>query len=202
MKSTNRRGAKSLVRKRGTRSERLKVLIVTEGTKTEPQYFDGLCFHLKATATTPVFGVTTIGSGRDPMRIVKEAERRRREEQRKGDPFDQVWCVIDVDNRDLSAAVGLAKKLRISCAVSNPCFEVWILWHFEDCTAECNQDRLKKRLRPHGVVDKNLPNGFPFGRYIEAVARADKCAAQTDGRYPNPFSAVGKLVLAISRGGR
>jgi len=36
------RGRANLGRKRGTRTERLRVLIVTEGEKTEPQYFVGL----------------------------------------------------------------------------------------------------------------------------------------------------------------
>ncbi|MFL6141746.1 MAG: RloB family protein [Labedaea sp.] len=43
---------------------------------------------------------------------------------RQADDFDEIWCVVDVDQFDLAAATSLARDRGIRLAVSNPCFEV------------------------------------------------------------------------------
>ncbi|UCM87544.1 RloB family protein [Streptomyces marincola] len=185
------------MRKRGTRGERRKILVVTEGTRTEPQYFDGLCAHVRATATQ-VVSVRTVGVGRDPVRGVREAEQRRAEEQRKGDPFDEVWCVVDVDeHRNLEQALALAGKRGVATAVSNPCFEIWVLWHYADCVAACTQEELRRRLKRHGFSDKNVPRNFPYAAYPDALRRAESPPRCEGNQDPNLSSGVHRVVRAI-----
>jgi hypothetical protein len=48
--------------------------------------------------------------------------------------FDRVWLVMDVDTwgtRKLSDVAQQARSRGFSLAVSNPCFEVWLLLHHE-----------------------------------------------------------------------
>ena len=49
--------------------------------------------------------------------------------------FDDVWCVVDVDEFDLEPTVRLAARENISLAVSDPCFETWLLLHSKKHTA-------------------------------------------------------------------
>ncbi|PSL58061.1 RloB-like protein [Saccharothrix carnea] len=43
-----------------------------------------------------------------------------------------VWCVVDVDNFDVAAAVEEADSAKVNLAVRNPCSELWLLLHFAD----------------------------------------------------------------------
>ncbi len=102
--------------------------------------------------------------GSDPKNVVraaKEAKRARdiEAEQDDEDPFDEVWVVFDTEGpqnlqRQTAArnAVEDARQLGFLTAVSNPCFEFWILLHFEWCVqafpdgnAVCH--RLKKHIQ-------------------------------------------------------
>ncbi|MGH3935680.1 MAG: RloB family protein [Pseudonocardiaceae bacterium] len=67
-----------------------------------------------------------------PRELVEHA---RRIAPAGGDEFDEVWCVVDSDEFDLEPAVALAAKLDGRLAVSNPCFELWLLLHHQACAA-------------------------------------------------------------------
>ena len=128
----------ALRRRRPKFVPRQSVLIVCEGAKTEPNYFDGLRRHLRL---SPV-EVVVVGEecGSDPVSVVREAKKRRKDriaEAKTSDvlvPFDVVWCVMDVEryrnNPRLPEALGLAQSAKIKAALSNPCFEYWLLLHF------------------------------------------------------------------------
>lgn len=192
MKST---GRPDLTRRLGTRPERGRILIVTEGTQTEPQYFEGLKKHLRATGLD-VVGVDVHGIGRDPERIVDEAARRMKAARRE--PYDEVWCVFDVDRHDLSPARASARRAGVSVAISNPCFEIWLLWHFIDQFASIDAKALKKALGGHGLSGKHLPVAFPYHRYVDAISRSGKNLPD-DGYTvpPNPGSSVSRVASAV-----
>ncbi|WP_443062657.1 RloB family protein [Streptomyces sp. NBC_00390] len=178
------------------RVEYRKILIATEGTNTEPQYFEGLSAHLNAKAVR-VLNVKTVGVGADPLRIVAEAERRRDRELKSGDGYDEVWCVLDVDRHaNLQSACTRARKSDIDVAISSPCFEIWLLWHYEECTGWREGKALLQRLKDKcGFTDKNLPAMFPYSSFPDAVARAERCEVPRDEHAPpNPYSSVFRLV--------
>lgn len=109
-----------------------KVLIVCEGSKTEPNYFQELIDHHEInTANVRVDG--TCGS--DPMSVVNHAIQLYREEKDKGDSYDRVYCVIDRDAHERfdEAVSKLAAQKPTDvfyATVSIPCFEYWLLLHF------------------------------------------------------------------------
>ena len=125
------RSRNELGRKSPTRIPRRSILIVCEGEKTEPNYFEGL----KKKHRLHTSGIKVVGEecGSDPTSVVRYACERKKDESGTG--FDEVWCVIDVeayDNpRDLTGALQTASDNNIKIALSNPCFEVWLLYHFE-----------------------------------------------------------------------
>lgn len=48
--------------------------------------------------------------------------------------FDQVWAVFDWDNHtdEVRRAIALAERHGVRVALSNPCFDVWLIWHWRD----------------------------------------------------------------------
>ncbi|WP_431875373.1 RloB family protein [Micromonospora marina] len=168
-------GPAALGRRRGTRAERARILIITEGKVTEPQYFRGLAQHVRATGVD-IRSADIIGLGRDPRRIVSEAVRllrRSRRAGRSGDDYDAAWCVVDVDNHALlPEALAEARREGVSVVVTNPCFELWILMHFSDCMAVVDAGALRRRLEQHGCAEKKLPRDFDFSQYKSAIERA------------------------------
>lgn len=184
------RDKSDLRRSSRTRNERSRVLIVTEGEQTEVQYFKRLRSYLKATGVG-VLGVDVKGAGRDPARVVNRASNESRRGALIGSDagFDAVWCVFDVDDHErLQEAISAARKLGFALAVSNPCFEIWLLWHYEECERHVRPAELRKRLKKHGVVDKDVPKTFDFSKLGVARERARRGEA---GDVPgNPGSGV------------
>jgi hypothetical protein len=86
------RQATKLARKKGTRPPYPRVLIVTEGKKTEPQYLD----EIRRQERIPSAHVVVLDSqyGTEPRQIVDYAADLFRE---RGREFDRVFAVFDRD---------------------------------------------------------------------------------------------------------
>ncbi len=65
------RQARKLARKKGTRPPYPRILIVTEGEKTEPQYFDEICRQERIPSAHVV--VLNSQDGTEPAQIVEYA---------------------------------------------------------------------------------------------------------------------------------
>ena len=99
-------------RRPGSREPADRILIVCGGAVTEPGYFEGLRqFH-----RNPAIKVVIKQKSVDPASLVRHAITLR---DNAPDSFDDVWCVVDVDEFDLEPAVHLAQRGNISLAVSN-----------------------------------------------------------------------------------
>ena len=100
-------------------------LIVCEGEKTEPNYFNS--FRVR-TATIKVEG-----AGDNTVNLVRIALRLRKEQAKEGSPYDQVWCVFDRDDfpaEHFNEAFAVAQEHGVEIAYSNQAFELWYLLHF------------------------------------------------------------------------
>lgn len=119
---------------RGRRSDRQDALpsflIVCEGKKTEPHYFNGFRVPLSlAIVHVEGFGIT-------PPQLVEKALSLRNEglDQRNPEKYDQVWCVFDKDDwRDdeFNEVIEQAQSKGLRVAYSNQAFELWFLLHFQ-----------------------------------------------------------------------
>lgn len=159
------RGARNLRRGRVRRDDQGCILVVTEGEKTEPSYFDNLRLALG-------LGLTRVEivhpSFTDPEGLLREAVRmrddRRREAKaarRRRDPdappeFDEVWIVCDLEavhsarREQFARARAQSEHEGIRFAHSDPAFEFWLLLHYEFTTAPLShQDDATARLRRH-----------------------------------------------------
>ena len=106
------------------------VLIVCEGQKTEPNYLDAL---RQANRLSSV-NVRIVPPNRsDPLGIVKFAI----SEMRKDPEYDRAYCIFDRNGHaTYNAALQrarqspLGKANRLFAISSVPCFEIWLLLHF------------------------------------------------------------------------
>lgn len=156
--------------------------------------------------------------GSDPVSVVQEAIKRRKERSkgaRKSGvqvPYDEAWCVLDVEkfgrNRQLPQALDMATQNRITLALSNPCFEFWILLHFERVGSsfqDCQQ--VIRKLRGHlPGYQKGDPDVFQqiAGRLDNAVSHAEHIMKtqwqhETDVCRKDPSSEVYLLVQLLQQ---
>jgi len=123
-------------RKKATQALYERVLIVCEGEKTEPYYLKGLRTSLRLHPANVV--IADKKSGLDPKGLVEYAL----EELKKDSDFNHVFCVFDRDkHRTYDAALDKIRSKRLKGdtklhpIISIPCFEIWILLHFNYTTA-------------------------------------------------------------------
>ncbi len=117
-------------------------IITTEGEKTEREYFESLQRHRVISPSrvklwvlaTPPDGNRK--EGPDPEHVL--ARLSEVQQQYKLSDGDQLWLVLDVDHRStgphkqrLLEVLQEASQKGIRLAVSNPCFEIWLLLHFQ-----------------------------------------------------------------------
>ncbi len=199
-----------LGRRRATREPRRRILVLCEGSVTEPGYFRSL----RAAFRNSLVEVEIEGHGEVPWTVVQRAcERKKvaeREARRQEDDFlayDEVWCVFDVDDHaHLHDARQQARDNGVELAVSNPCFELWPLLHFQEQNATLDRRRLRTRLKAHlPTYEKALP----FARLHPAYGQAVRRAAELERRCEhdgcpgaNPSTGVHRLTESIRAGGR
>ena len=108
-----------------------RVLIVCEGAKTEKNYLENLRDHYRLNTAN----IEVVGTGSDPLNLVRSAITlyNKELEKEKSNRFDRVYCVFDHDAHPrFGDATDLAQsKMAINLARSWPCFEFWILLHFQ-----------------------------------------------------------------------
>lgn len=187
---------KPLRRSPGTRIERRRILVVCEGENTEALYFDGVRRTLRLSTAS----IRVLGLGGDPTYVVRRAVDDR-------DDYDEVWCVFDVEaprsHANLADALALAERKNVNCAISNPCFELWLVLHFRDQHAYVENDAIQHQLvecrcaydRKH----KNFDFAMVWATYQTAMDRAAALDARQIRDHPrvqdrNPWTSVHKLV--------
>jgi hypothetical protein len=148
-----------------------------EGIVTEPKYFAGWRHETRNTLVT----IEIVGEGVGPKVLVERAVEKKRaaeaEARRSRDAFaryEEVWCVFDVDQHGLIAEArqqAAANGLRV--CISNPCFEIWLLLHYQDHRQFIERHQAAHAFReyvPHYV--KEVPFQLIRPNYEEAVNRA------------------------------
>lgn len=142
-------------RKQDIRAKRMYYLIVCEGEKTEPNYFEGLKQDLPKGVLT-AYQIDIEGAGRNTQSLVDEAIRLKAiYEKDTGRPIDRLWVVFDRDSfaaNDFNTAIIRCENTQpiIGCAWSNEAFELWYLLHFHYYQNAMN------RRQYQGLIEQNL----------------------------------------------
>jgi hypothetical protein len=200
-RALSRRKCGDLRRRTNFREVRQRFLIICGGEQTEPNYFRAF--------RTPSVVITVHAIGRSPLEVVESARKRCQGERRKGEQYDQVWCVFDRDEfpgQDFDAAIALAHKYQMGVAYSNEAFELWYLLHFSyHDTAVSRQDYMAKLNsllgHPYAKNSETMYNELE-PRLPEAIRNAQRLLAQYDPPHPandNPSTTVHLLVEQLKR---
>jgi hypothetical protein len=191
-------------------------LIVTEGEKTEPNYFNRLRDCLKLTVNV----VKVVHpEGTDPITLTEAAIKHRDDRQKEAIKsstivaYDEVWVIFDLEKphdqrRQLAQQAKTLKGVKgIHFAVSDPAFEYWLLLHWEYTTAPfADCEDVCKRLKNHWPnYGKELVPGLEcIEKFPIAIKRAERCRQhhQNCGGTSNPSTAVDKLVRELNDAAR
>jgi RloB-like protein len=182
------RGRETDLRRRpGFREQRTTLLIATNGESTERAYFN----RLKQEPWVRPRVVVVVERG-SPVNVVRGAARRRQR-----DDFDEAWAVCDVDEFATEQAAHEAVTADVKLAWSNPCFEVWLLLHYGNCTRFVeNAKKARDLLREQDPAwDKTALDFDRFrDRIDDALRRAERLDAPPEG---NPSTGVGEIIAAL-----
>ena len=198
----------SLKRRAPSRDPKRRILVVCEGQVTEREYI----LKFRQAVRNQRVHVEVAREHGVPLTVVKEAQRLRDEAageaKSQGDQnlrYDEVWAVYDTDDHpNLKAARQHAERQDIKLAISNPCFELWALLHFQDQRASIHRDKARAKLQAHMPdYDKSLtfaPLSPKEAAYAEAVHRAmalDAAAEEHGSPGRNPTTRVYLLTESI-----
>jgi hypothetical protein len=181
------------------------LLVVCEGAVTEPGYIRGFSTWRR----NPLVEVEISDEHGVPRTLVEAAKKRRdralRDAKAQDDEnlsFDEVWCVFDVDDHPgLNDACQMARDNDIHVAVSNPCFELWLLIHFRDSPGLQTRQAIQKMLKQYlPKFNKHVIFEELAMTYSDAKERAERIQidADDDGEpHRNPTTGVFRLTTAI-----
>lgn len=196
-------------RKENTRRINVLFLIVCEGKKTEPNYFEA---KIKS-KPSDVIDADVEGKGRGTVSLIKKTIEIRDSGEKD---YDRVWAVFDKDNfTDFNKAIKLAEKNNIFCAWSNESFELWYYLHFQYLdTAITRQQyigKLEREIRNRSndkkyKYEKNDPNTYnilqQYGKEENAISFARKLQenykGDSDYATHKPCTMVYKLVEELN----
>jgi hypothetical protein len=190
-------------------------LIVTEGAKTEPNYFKALRKRLQLNATEVEI---LHPEGTDPLTLVRKAIEMRAERKRESKkglkiPYDEVWIIYDLEkpNDERRQIDKKARQLReaegIKFGESDPCFEFWLLLHEEFTTAQfvdCAEVVVRLRNFLPNYSKGDMPSEEFLKKLPDAIERAQRCRrhhqeTNSDG---NPGTSVDILASNLNEATR
>ncbi|WP_076466116.1 RloB family protein [Actinomyces mediterranea] len=147
------------------RTPKTSILIVTNGERTESSYLRRLKPEARLRDDLAITIKTIHG---DPKTVLSKLT------SPHGDTsaYDEVWIVVDEDGADRSGFVAeyrrRSRKGRWFAVVSRPCFEVWLIAHYEQVRNYQDQNDAQehfRKLAPVRETDKHLPSDFPFEKH-------------------------------------
>lgn len=189
-------------------------LIVSEGTKTEPNYFDGLAKHINDKFGGNIHSekplINCQGEGKCTVSLVEETSKII---SRAPILYSQVWVVFDKDDFvDFDDAILLAEEQGYRVAWSNQSFEYWIYLHFNYSDSALHRDdwvdKLSElfksyKINPNGY-DKNDPTIFEIATTRGSLKAAIGNAKRIENSYKtdrpskcDPCTTVHKLILEL-----
>ncbi len=176
-----------------------RFLIVCEGKKTEPIYFEGF--------RVPGRVLEVIGTGYNTESLVDEAIRLKQEQQQN---YDQCWCVFDRDSfepENFNSAIRKAEAAGFQVAYTNEAFELWYLLHFDDHHNALSRTQygpiLTQRLGHEYRKNSETMYRELEKRQEEAIRRAERLLAEYGAAHnpqqDNPCTTVHLLVRELKK---
>ncbi len=108
---------------------------------------------------------------------------------------------------NINAVISGAGDVDIDIAFSNPCFEIWLILHFQDHDAYDNRHEVQRKLAEicpkYELDNKTIDFELLLPNVADAEARAERMAARRVAEakpFGNPFTGVYRLTRRIMQG--
>ena len=128
-------------------------IIATEGQKTEHKYFsDFYSYPLFRNPRIYIHVIKRRQAASSPRHVLSELDKIKSEYKLRH--YDELWMVVDKDawkTQHLSTVARLCRQKNYSLAVSNPCFELWLLLHVKDI-AGCSPPDQKLHIKKQYLI--------------------------------------------------
>ena len=131
-------------------------MIITEGTKTEPYYFQSFkdnAYQIE---------LEIIGLGMNTISLVEKGNEKYKELCNNGYYFHEVWIVFDRDSfpiNDIQRAYSAAKSYGFNIAYSDEAFELWYCLHYQYLQSSISRHDYRKKLtialREENLIKEN-----------------------------------------------
>lgn len=185
---------------RGSRRYKRRVIIATEGTVSEPRYFD----LLQGETTTVQIACVKKNHQSSPAQVL--ACMKQHLSRKPLDRDDEAWLVVDKDQWSDEQLHELyrwtTQKESYHFALSNPKFEYWLLLHFDDGHNIAHAAAVDARLRQYlPNYDKHIDSRhFTSDRISVAVERAKSKDRPSTSDWPRALgTTVYRIIEAIRR---
>lgn len=210
MSRRSRRKPSSLKRRTHVAEPKRRFFVYCEGTETEPAYFHHLreCFENAQVEPIGVGGVarTVAHQAVDRAKDLRLQRRRRGTRTPSYEESDQVWAVFDQDGHpNIDEVLTMCRDNRVAVARSNPCFELWLILHFENYDKPATPRDVQTHL--HVLCPEYHHDDCPspsFARLMTGLDAAEERAARQlhlrdreQDPEGNPSSTMGNLTQAI-----
>ena len=172
-----------LSRSSGGRDPKRIVYVSAEGQRTEPEYF-GIINDMD---NQEVWVEMIDHQGSAPKTVLKAMKEYLEEHELK--EHDRAWLVVDEDERKEKILDPLCEWSNAcpkhGLALSNPCFEYWILLHYREPLSFCNCDdyieAVGKYIRSYNKKNKGMPRDAQERRKLyDGIPVAIKRAREQD----------------------
>lgn len=176
----------NLQRQRSKRESYPRILLVCEGSCTEPQYFHAAVDHYELhTTNVKIYG----DGGSAPSAVYRYGRELYEQAKREKNPYDRVYFVFDRDQHACfertCQTIQAQKPANTFFAITSiPCIEFWFLLHYEYSTSPerakgignkgklgSSADGILKRLREYWPEYAKAGTDT-FGHLLPALPRA------------------------------
>jgi hypothetical protein len=130
-----------------SRSDQKRILVVAEGSKTEPNY---IAEFIRLEGLGNISPFLTRDNNTAPTKLLEQARRILLLDK----DFDLAFVISDRDEfPDFLTAMNAAPHVKCSPNIrfiySDPCFELWLLFHFEMHDGPIDRHQALKKLQTH-----------------------------------------------------
>ena len=197
-----------LARRPAVREPKARFYIVTEGKNTEPQYFR----MIEARYRHSLIKIEIEPAVGDPSAIARRcleiakdkglASRRKRRDSFEAN--DEVWAIFDRDEHPhYEGAVAQCRDAKVQVARSNPCFELWLILHYQDFDRACDRGEVQAALEKLcSDYERNGAKSIDPRALVDLIETAEtRAEAQINRRVEEdrPFGPPSTTVYELTR---
>lgn len=195
------REAQALVRNGGFRNAEKFYILSFEGSVTEKKYFEDLrkSEYFNDSGLIETIPLPRESTESNPL-VVKKLLKEAKDNFNFRDS-DEFWLIIDKDEWEKIHHINL-NQLASDCqyeknfylALSNPCFELWLILHLTDLSKLTDKER--NRLRDNPKINPSSKNSK---HYVDKVIEQAMNNGRGYNKKPNPRIFLPYIPIAIIR---